>query len=1451
MIIAWSSGPYGQSSLFFPGSISTWAVAGVTVPVFLPATTLRFLTHATLYLDSGTVYWTDQEHPDFLLFIQQLTASARITTRLPDPASGVPLARSVSLSCGDLLRTPTTPTVSAMLALADISGTRAHIARWDTQLARYIAHFDGEVQEPDINERASTLTITEDQDALTLNVPQRLILNEFPSADFSSMQNGNNAPVRVVWGVAPRVELALCVKTFIVCQFTIDTDGGTVNKYLYKRDTTIPNVLVPEGARLVYNVRWFGPSAGVKISLYNGVDLLHGTGATDQNGISCHPNTDIPDAEDKFTRLDIPLPSEFENTTITHYLIGYERTTAGGSANAWISDAAIVDRYGAVLVTICGENVENDFSTTFLENPEVGIDNTAVVQKFAGWEWGAIRTPVITSRALFFNGAGSWTIANPSLMGAKTFTAVVPVFCGFGGSIMHVFGRQYTSGDGWQIGISTSGKAACRVYTGGGTEQVLDSTDTVGDAASWHWISLAVDDDAKVMKVIIDEGNPDTFTYTGSVTTGGGTFTLANTLFSRAAFVGYIGPPVIYERFLSDNEIRRHYNARKTGQELGLVGYWPLEEGTGSTTTDIGPREATGTLSGHVWDTGPTWIPNIVNEVYEDGAVIPRELWQPALWGADLLIVRQFTAPRNAEGRLPRLQADLISAEFAYSPGRVAQFFHSDSTYLMGRSINAESFALAIAQYKGLVPPSLSSVGYRIDGALIEQIRARDLLPEILLHGAYTYKDEDEETKIALDLPNYAFLFDGATKIDFGTIAGAQFSGMGTFTIQFYITLTSVPGSLNRRILTNEITSGGLQGIIVFVEATTGKVCLSRYLSGAADTLKSAASLPVGIRTHVAFTFDGTSLRLYLDADEESTSPVVCTQSLTTFGALKLGCGDSSEFLSAEIDEIRMSSTAWSQADIETWMRRELDGIASDLKVYVQFNEIGNGVLELVTGTWGTITGSGTHAAGGAFWDDPVDPDDNTIALGDGDFGSTQWQNVRLTRYAEIPLTDYTNRLELSGGENPGFEGTATYDVSTFRTVAGRGKTTSLTRRFIRDWFTLDRECKFLIETMRYARRFIEVNAHHSARLARLGQRPALYIPNKKIDGERFKIAGIDVQDTIYRLTLRGWNIAAYPFIAGQASAPTHTAGLTDYSQTLPDTPILSPVTLDQYVIADNGNVTVRATVEATVGDTPNITNITFLKLDTLGMILATRTDTVEPGDTKSVIFDNLEMGQDLLFTAYVSARNNKPGFQDSARATSEAFTVPSLPGPPNAPTGLAAATTPGAVVLAWTNPSNKNLGAIEIHRSLADSFSDDTTRIDTITKVAGSESLAASYIDTSGTYDQVYYYNVRAVNTNSEKSGFATSISAAAPKVTSTDRQDINFQTLTGGVLAAYTRRVMTYAHGLGLQPLLSTDQTSGAEPAILAGPWTVTDTFVSIWQFNADSSGSQNAADNTAWYW
>ena len=114
----------------------------------------------------------------------------------------------------------------------------------------------------------------------------------------------------------------------------------------------------------------------------------------------------------------------------------------------------------------------------------------------------------------------------------------------------------------------------------------------------YHLASVVTYDGTNSTMTIYINGNPDT---TGSQ--AGKTHNATVSLGIGTGLTGKMDEVSLWKRALSQAEIQGNMNKSLSGDENGLVGYWPFDEGSGATTADKSPNNNTGTLNN-----GPTWI---------------------------------------------------------------------------------------------------------------------------------------------------------------------------------------------------------------------------------------------------------------------------------------------------------------------------------------------------------------------------------------------------------------------------------------------------------------------------------------------------------------------------------------------------------------------------------------------------------------------------------------------------------------------------------------------------------------------------------------------------------------------------------------------------------------------------------------------------------------------------
>lgn len=210
-------------------------------------------------------------------------------------------------------------------------------------------------------------------------------------------------------------------------------------------------------------------------------------------------------------------------------------------------------------------------------------------------------------KALNFNGSSSYINCgnNSSLnMGTGSFTHSAWIKAPEGTTNRNIIDKGIgTTAYGFRLG--TDGKVYVDIR-GGGT---IGTASTIRvDDDSWHYISVVLDKSSDLVKIYID----GVLNNTGDASAIGDTDN-SNNFFIGADngnqywFDGLIDEVKIYNFALAEDEIRLDYNAGSalnfgTGIEEDTsdnpVGYWKLDENSGSTAYDSGSGGNNGTITG-------------------------------------------------------------------------------------------------------------------------------------------------------------------------------------------------------------------------------------------------------------------------------------------------------------------------------------------------------------------------------------------------------------------------------------------------------------------------------------------------------------------------------------------------------------------------------------------------------------------------------------------------------------------------------------------------------------------------------------------------------------------------------------------------------------------------------------------------------------------------------------
>lgn len=163
---------------------------------------------------------------------------------------------------------------------------------------------------------------------------------------------------------------------------------------------------------------------------------------------------------------------------------------------------------------------------------------------------------------------------------------------------------------------------------------------------------------------------------------------------------------------------------------------------------------------------------------------------------------------------------------------------------------------------------------------------------------------------------------------------GYNFAGAAPYTLEAWINISALPATLFSRIIAKGANDGiGKQGWNLFVNPTAdpaaGQIGADRWQAGVSVTATSGTLITLGVWNYVVATFDGTVLRVYLNAigGTAVASPQVVLASSAVVGLGRRG-DSASSFLAGGLDEVVIYPYALSQAQIS---HRFGLGIAVDL----------------------------------------------------------------------------------------------------------------------------------------------------------------------------------------------------------------------------------------------------------------------------------------------------------------------------------------------------------------------------------------------------------------------------------------------------------------------------------------------------------------------------------------
>jgi hypothetical protein len=195
--------------------------------------------------------------------------------------------------------------------------------------------------------------------------------------------------------------------------------------------------------------------------------------------------------------------------------------------------------------------------------------------------------------------------------------------------------------------------------------------------------------------------------------------------------------------------------------------------------------------------------------------------------------------------------------------------------------------------------------------------------------------------------PTCNVLFDGTAAASVRVPTNALINPTAAFTYEAWFKANTNVG-INRAIISKGVTTNYSGSILL--EAGTGKIKGEFYIGASLKTLTSLIAYNDNAWHHVACTYDGATIKLYMDGTLEATLAATgavfnATQDFTIG---KYSASNAYNFWGS-IDEVRVWNTARTASQINSTLYTELLGNEANLQAYYNFNDaMYNGSGQLV-----------------------------------------------------------------------------------------------------------------------------------------------------------------------------------------------------------------------------------------------------------------------------------------------------------------------------------------------------------------------------------------------------------------------------------------------------------------------------------------------------------------------
>ena len=391
-------------------------------------------------------------------------------------------------------------------------------------------------------------------------------------------------------------------------------------------------------------------------------------------------------------------------------------------------------------------------------------------------------------------------------------------------------------------------------------------------------------------------------------------------------FDGALDEVRIWSVARSLTEIRQAINSQITGAQTNLVGRWDLEEGTGTTVSSTAGATIDGTITGSGWSWISVGAPFNIN--------FPPEVTNPGTQtniegdGVSLAVVATGpnldTLAYSATGLPEGLSIDASTGLIA---GTISYHAAANSPYSVVVTVNDSHGGSTPVSFAWTVDQAPSGLCEN-DPTLVSCWPMEEGSGTVVI-DATTYGNDGNTTGgptwVAGKVGSYALNLNGAGQYAIVPDSNSLDIGSNNITLAAWVKPTKASAA-TQNIIKKAIGTTSLNGYELSL-SSAGKVFV-RFNGSASYRVDSTTSYPLDGTAwmHIAATYDGTTIRLYVNGVEENPKAASITIGAN---ATNLGIGAEPattviNMFQGLIDDARVYNRALTLEEIQTLTRRTL-----------------------------------------------------------------------------------------------------------------------------------------------------------------------------------------------------------------------------------------------------------------------------------------------------------------------------------------------------------------------------------------------------------------------------------------------------------------------------------------------------------------------------------------------